>query len=324
MKKLIRIVLMIFGLLILLVIGGLAYVKFALPNVGKAPDISIQSTPAMLERGKYLAHHVAVCIDCHSERDWTKFSGPPKESSYGQGGEIFDQKMGFPGAYYAKNITPAGIGEWTDGEVFRAITSGVSKDGSPLFPIMPHPNYGQTSQEDMYSIIAYLRTLKPIQNKVKKASSDFPMNFIIHLIPQKPNLKPIPSKKDGVAYGKYLITMASCGDCHTKQVKGAKVEGMDYAGGFEFPLPDIGTLRSSNITPDKETGIGGWTKEQFVERFKVYASQNYTPKSVAKGDFNSIMPWTMYADMTEEDLGAIYDYLRTVKPVKNKVIKLSK
>jgi hypothetical protein len=80
---------------------------------------SLKWKPAQrgLPGGEYLANHVTICIDCHSRRDWTKFSGPPLEESKGMGGELFDQQFGFPGKYYAKNITPEGISRYTDGEL---------------------------------------------------------------------------------------------------------------------------------------------------------------------------------------------------------------
>lgn len=77
----------------------------------------------------------------------------------GAGGEKFDRTMNFPGEFYSKNITPFALKKWTDGGIYRAITSGVSKDGHPFFPVMPYPNYNQMATEDVYSLIAYLRSL---------------------------------------------------------------------------------------------------------------------------------------------------------------------
>ncbi len=302
-------------LIVLLVgIGGLlAYVKMSLPNVGDAPVLSIEVTPERVERGKYLAYNVAVCIDCHSARDWSKFSGPIVTGTEGEGGEIFDQTMGFPGKFISKNITPFGIGDWTDGEVFRAITTGVSKDGSALFPVMPHPNYGKMAEEDIYSIIAYLRTLEPIESHPEKSKPDFPMNFILNTIPKKAEFSDIPPKSDQVNYGRYVVNAAACAECHTNKVKG-KIVGEDFAGGFEFLFPDGSVLKSSNITPH-ETGIGSWSKEQFIDRFKAYADSSYTPPKVLPGEFQTVMPWTLYSHMEEEDLESIYYYLQSLQPV---------
>jgi mono/diheme cytochrome c family protein len=301
---------------ILLFAGVMVYVKTALPNVGPAPELKIENTTTQIERGRYLANHVAVCIDCHSSRDWTKFSGPPMVGTFGKGGEKFDQTLGFPGAFYSKNITPAGLGNWTDGEIFRAITAGVSKDGSALFPVMPHHLYGQLDQEDIKAIIAYLRTLAPIENPVAASTPDFPMNFIINTIPAAPKFQTIPVKTDEVAYGKYMITASGCVECHTQKDKGQNIPGMEYAGGMEFKFPNGSILRSTNITPDPKTGIGNWTREAFINRFKMHANG---PQPVADGGFQTLMPWSMYAGMTEEDLGAIYAYLQTVPAKENKI-----
>src|SRR4051812_17959316 len=97
--------------------GLLLFVSFGLPNVGEPEYLKIDRTKERLERGEYLANSVSVCMDCHSKRDWNKFSGPLTLGTLGQGGEIFNQKFGFPGEYYSKNITPSGIGNWTDGEI---------------------------------------------------------------------------------------------------------------------------------------------------------------------------------------------------------------
>lgn len=308
---------------ILAIVGLLSYVSFALPDVGDPENITIEITPERIERGKYLAHSVNACMDCHSKRDWTKAAGPIIEGTLGQGGEEFNQEFGFPGKFYSKNITPYALKDWTDGEIFRAITSGVSKDGKALFPLMPHPNYGKSDREDIYSIIAYIRTLKPIENVVPESVPDFPMNFIINTIPQKPQFVKIPDQSNKVAYGAYILNAADCFACHTKQEKGTPLPGMELAGGFEFKMPGGGVVRSANITPDTETGIANWTEEMFVNRFKSYTDSTYKPADIKPGEFNTVMPWTMYGNMKTEDLKAIYAYLRTVKPVKNKVEKFS-
>ncbi len=317
-KRLLKVVLGIVAGILFIAGVALAYVTWALPDVGPAPALTIQATAAQIEHGKYLAHHVAACVDCHSTRDFTRFGGPMVAGTEGKGGETFTREMGFPGNFYARNLTPASLGTWTDGEIFRAITTGVSRDGSALFPVMPYQRYAQMDPSDIKDIIAYLRTLKPIPNKIPSPEPDFPMNFILNTIPAKANAGKRPDTTDRIAYGKYLATFASCGECHTRvNEQGQPLPGMHMAGGRAFPMP-TGLVRSMNITPAK-TGIGTWTKAAFIARFKAYAGKNDEQPVVRDAEFNSIMPWTMYADMTEQDLGAIYDYLRTVAPVENKV-----
>jgi cytochrome c2 len=309
---------------VVLVSFFLMYIKFALPNVGDMEYLNIKPTVSKLERGKYLATHVSVCIDCHSTRNWNVFSGPIVEGSLGKGGEIFDQRYGFPGSFYSKNITPSGIGDWSDAEILRAIASGVSKKGKALFPVMPHPRYGEMNKDDLESIIVYLRSLKPIHNNVPESKADFPMNFIINTIPKEAHFSNKPNENDAIAYGSYLFNAAACSDCHSKQEKGKPIIGMELAGGFEFPMVTGGIVRSANITQDTVTGIGKWSEADFVKRFKSYTDSTYVGVKVKKGDFNTVMPWTMYGGMTTQDLKAIYAYLKTVKPIKNEVVKFSK
>ncbi|MCX6217818.1 c-type cytochrome [Spirosoma sp.] len=317
-KRIVKIVLAMLGAFGLLVVSALAYVKLGLPAVEAAPKVSIKATAAQVEHGRYLANHVASCMHCHSSRDFTKLTGPNIAGTEGKGGEPFLREMGFPGNYYASNLTPDHLGEWTDGEIYRAITTGVSRDGHALFPVMPYMSYAQMDPSDIRDIIAYLRTLKPIKHMVPTSESDFPMNFIINTMPAQREPGTRPDTADHVAYGKYITTFAACGDCHTPvDGQGAPLPGMDFAGGREFPLP-TGTVRSMNITADK-SGIGSWTKEAFIARFKSYADKSKPMPTVHEGEFNSVMPWTVLADMSEQDLGAVYEYLRSLKPVQHKV-----
>lgn len=311
-------------LVIFLIVGSvLVYVKVMLPNVGPAPELKIELTPERIDRGKYLANAVAVCMDCHSVRDQTRFSAPLVPGTLGKGGEKFDHTLGFPGTYYSKNITPGGIGEYTDGELYRVITTGVDKNGAALFPVMPYQYYNSMDTEDIYSIIAYVRTLDVIDNSFPPSHSEFPMNFIINTIPTSPHPTQRPSPKDQVAYGKYLMNVAACVECHTKTDKGQIISEMAFAGGREFPLQGGGMLRSSNITFDAQTGIGSWREEDFVQRFKKFADSSFVLPVVTPGEFNTVMPWTMYAQMKTEDLSAIYAYLKTIKPIKNQVEKFT-
>ncbi|KQS27793.1 c-type cytochrome [Dyadobacter sp. Leaf189] len=308
--------------LVIVVVAAMIYVKAALPDTGPAPDLKVELTPARIERGKYLANHVTVCMDCHSTRDWSRYAGP-LSGGLGGGGEAFTQEMGFPGKFFAPNITPYTLASWTDGEIFRAVTTGVNKDGKALFPVMGYHRFGQLDQEDIYSVIAYIRGLAPIKNDVPESEPDFPVNFLINTMPQKAAFTKRPAETDQVAYGKYLITATGCVDCHSKTEKGSVVPGTEFGGGMEFSSPN-GVVRSPNITMHKETGIGNWTREAFVARFKAFADSNYVAPKVAPGDLNSPMPWTMYGGMKEQDLSAIFAYLNTVKPIEHQVVRMEK
>jgi len=311
-------------LLVVLVLGVAAlmlYVRMALPNV-PVEDITIEYTQERIQRGQYLANTVSVCMDCHSTRDWSKFSAPPTPGTKGAGGDRFDQSLGFPGVFYAKNITPMGISRYTDGELYRVITSGVNKEGKAMFPLMPYPYYSKMDKEDIYSIIAYLRSLPPITSEIPESKADFPVNFILNTMPAPANPQPKPSPNDQLAYGAYLTNASGCMECHTKEDKGQIIPELAFSGGREFGFPDGSVVRSSNLTPH-ETGLGTWSEKMFVERFRIYADSSFVLPSVAPGEFNTIMPWTMYGQMERRDLAAIYAYLKTVKPMENRVEKFT-
>jgi cytochrome c2 len=164
MKKILKIVGIIVTVTVLAVAGIFSYVKTALPDVGEAENIKIEYTAERIQHGKYLANHVSVCMDCHSTRDFSKFSGPLVQGTLGKGGERFDQTMGLPGVFFSKNITSEGIGRYTDGELYRVITTGVTKEGKPMFPLMPYMYYGRMDREDIYDIIAYVRSIPSINH----------------------------------------------------------------------------------------------------------------------------------------------------------------
>ena len=321
MKKVLKVIGYLLVIALVAIGALLTYVKTALPNVGQAEDLKIDYTPERIARGQYLANSVNVCMDCHSTRDWTKFSGPPTPGTLGKGGDRFDQTVGMPGVYNAKNITPHGISRYTDGELYRVITTGVTKEGKALFPIMPYPYYGRMDPEDVYSVIAYIRSLPTIASTVEDAKHDFPFNFIVNTIPQKAEPQKRPEKTDLIAYGAYMTNAAGCIECHTPVEKGQIIKELAFSGGRDFAFPDGSVLRASNISQDKETGIGAWTEDVFIQKFKQYADSTYQIPSVGPGEFNSIMPWTMYAGMERDDLAAIYVYLKTMPAMKNAVVK---
>lgn len=290
----------------------------------------VEVTPARLARGRYLAEHVAVCADCHSERDWTTFSGPIIRGTHGAGGTTFGHDIGFPGEVVSRNITAHptdGVGAWSDGELLRAIREGADRRGRPLAPIMPYAAFRRMGDEDARSVIAWVRSLAPVAHRHPDPQLDFPLSLLVRTIPAPAGERadghvPTPTPRVDAAYGAYLVNLASCTDCHTRSERGEPVAGMEFAGGQEFHLPGY-TLRSANITPDA-TGIGAMSEDAFVARFQSYRvpeSEAEVPRparmSFLRG--NTIMPWRMYAGMSDDDLRAIYRYLRTVRPVSNVV-----
>lgn len=317
-----KVILAIVIIVVVIIAGAASYVNFALPDVGAAPELKIDITPERIQHGKYLANHVTVCMDCHSTRDWSQFSAPIQSGTLGKGGELFNEKMGFPGTIYSKNITPSNLKSWTDGEIFRVITTGVDKNGDALFPVMPYPYYGRMDKEDIYDIIAYVRSLAPIEHKNPIHALNFPVNFIVNTIPAKAKMTNRPPVTDTLQYGAYMINAAGCMECHTPVKNGQVIPEKAFIGGREFEMPN-GVIRSANLTPDNETGLGNWTAEVFLARFKAYSNQDSLPP-MAENTINTIMPWVMYAGMDSTDLVAIFKYLQTLKPVHNAVMHFEK
>lgn len=316
-----KIILIIIAVIVLAILGLFLYVKLALPNVGPAPEMNSESSPEAIARGEYLANHVMVCVDCHSPRDMSKLAGPVSGPIFSGGGEEFTELTGAPGNFYAPNLTPHHLKDWTDGEIYRAITAGVSRDGHPLFPIMPYHLYGQADPEEIKAVIAYLRTLPSVENDVPVSKAKFPVSFFMHLMPKKiePMQRPDPSNKK--EFGKYMVTIAGCIECHSPLEKGKPNFEKAFQGGQEFILP-TGIVRSSNLTPDPKIFMGQANREAFVMRFKAYADSSYSPPPVESG-FNTVMPWNQYAKMDQLELEAIYEYLHSLPPVENEVVKFT-
>ena len=302
-------------------IGFLAVKK---PAMRPASTEKIEATPERLARGQYLTLHVTDCLGCHSDHHFDRFAIPIKAGTEGEGGFPFDKTLGVPGLVQAQNISSdpgTGIGSWTDGEVMRAVREGVNRDGEAMFPMMPYQEYRHLSDEDLMSIVAYLRTLAPVEHAVAARKLDFPVNFMVKLVPEPlGGPVPDPDRNDTVAYGRYLSTIAGCQNCHTPiDDRGRKIPGQEFAGGWELPGP-WGRVVSSNITPHPDTYMGQATRDEFIDRFKSLEHLAGENAPAAPPGQNTVMPWPLFAGMTREDLGAIYDYLKTVKPVQKTVI----
>lgn len=298
--------------LTVLALAGLGFLMWVYPRAGPARDIDVEPSPEKVERGRYLAEHVTQCIVCHADRDFDRYAGPVVEGTEGRGGQRWDAaRGGVPGEVYATNITPAGVGAWTDGELYRAIFVGVGRDDRPLHPVMPYPHYQALCNEDRMAIIAYVRTLEPVEHEVPDGHVRFPMSVILRMIPHAASPPPCPTADDdAVKRGEYLANVAACGACHTPRPNGAPDLDRMFAGGQAFELPG-GTARASNITRDPQTGIGEWTEEEFVERFARHRGQ--PAAAVAPGEPNTVMPWTAYAGLTDEDLRDIFAFLDTLE-----------
>jgi len=300
------------GLLVLAVLG-VVFKFFVLSPVARAaPDVHAPTSAEAIARGKYLANSVTGCTSCHSPPDPNAPGGAFIEEQIGAGREFADE--GFPGTPRARNLTPdkeTGIGAYTDGELLRSMREGIGRDGHALFPLMPYLNYAALTDEDALSIIAYLRTLKPIRNDTGRSQIDFPVSMIIRTVPKPVETPAAPEPTEPVARGQWLIKMGSCADCHDVFDNHRQpIEGKHFGGGAEFKFPK-GTVYAANISSDKETGIGAYTDEELLRVLNEGIAKDGRPLWV--------MPSAAFKGLTEDDKKAMIAALRTVPPVKNQV-----
>ncbi len=284
-----------------LILVGLLVVWIGFPRVAPAPVIEIDRTAVRIERGRYLVHHVASCLNCHSERDWSRFGGPLVIGTEGRGAPLSILRP----SIWSANITPYALNAYSDGGLVRAITSGINQRGQPLHPLMPYTSYAKMTQEDVYSVVSYLRTLTPIEFDTPITKDVWPIRLIGRILPSPWEPPPPPDLANSEERGRYLAEIAECSFCH----------GSDFAGGKSFRLPDESEVLSSNLTSSSSTRIGSWSRENFVAVFRSFADESVRLTPIPAGSPNTVMPWHTYSGMTDQDLGALYDYLRTFPAV---------
>ena len=306
-------ILLITSLLLLVVCAGITFTIGWRPIIGAKKrgltDRKFESTQTRLMRGKYLVDGVTGCFGCHSDLDWSKPGAPPIAGREGAGHIWSDKDMPW---LVAPNITPdneTGIGSWSDDILARAIREGIGHDGRALFPQMPYPHYRDMSDEDLASIIVYLRTVPPVRNQLPTTRMPFPLNFLIQNVPRPVTTVPSPDQSTPVTRGAYLVKMAACGDCHTPQEKGQPMPGMDFAGGFLLHEPK-GDLVSANITP-AASGIGYYNDLTFIQALRL--------GKVGARPLRPSMPWYFYGKISDDDLKDMFAYLKTLKPVKHQL-----
>jgi mono/diheme cytochrome c family protein len=305
-----------------LLIAAVILVAVALTAVGwevvlgpKARPVSstpFEVTDARLARGKYLVEGPMHCFLCHSEHDVTTPEYPVIQSKKGAGWRMPIAELNY---ISARNITPdveTGIGSWSDDEIARAIREGVRKDGTALFPLMPYLDFATLDDEDVKAIVVYLRTIPPVRNVVAKRQLPGPLEYLVNTMPQ-PITAPQPSHPSGTPAerGKYLVTLAGCGACHTASVDGEPLPGLAFGGGEHFS--DLATstdLVSMNITPDP-SGIAHYDE--------AFLKQTLRTGRVGGRILNHVMPFEWFRNMTDEDIGDIWAYLQTITPVKHRV-----
>jgi mono/diheme cytochrome c family protein len=274
------------------------------------PRASSGRAARRLERGRYLVEGPAHCFMCHSELDWSQEGPPPRPDAKGGGQSPFGE-VAFPWLS-APNISPdpeTGSGTWTDDQFRRAIRQGIGANGRTLFPMMPYRLFHEMSDEDVDSVIAYLRSVPPVRRGVTPSALPPPVKECLRPLPSPGKIADV-DRSSCVKYGEYLTKIANCTGCHTPvDAAGAPIPGMDWAGGLNLVGP-WGNVHSMNLTPDP-SGIPHYTEDLFL---KVIHTGNPGGRHL-----NPIMPWGYFKKMTDDDLKAIFAYLKTLKPVRHRI-----
>lgn len=313
MKKFLRFLIISLGIIVLIIISAVSFVYFSgIPHYEvKKIDLKVESTPERVERGKKLA--LILCANCHKNSTTGKLTGE----------QMLDAPLEF-GPVFSQNITQDkewGIGNWTDGEIYYLLRTGIKRDGQYAPPYMVKLHH--MADEDIYSIISFLHS---DDNMVTASSApDRPcepslLTKFLCRVAFKP--LPLPDKKvelpdtsNHVALGKYLLYNLQCYACHSADFKtNDEIEpekSVGFLGGGNQPLSKEGKpIITQNITPDKETGIGLWSEEKFIKALKFGIIEDQPALRY---------PMMPYSQLTDTEAKAIYAYLQTVSPINNKV-----
>jgi mono/diheme cytochrome c family protein len=302
------------GALVVLASAGAAVLELRPPRMRAVdPAKRYQATPERLARGRYIVEAEGHCLHCHSDRDWKTHGAPVLPGLEGAGWDVPWADNQMPGQVFAPNLTPdpeTGLGAIPDDAVARAIREGVSHDGRALF-MMPWQNYRSLSDEDVASVVAYLRALPPVKKARGTTAIQAPVRWFLKAGPE-PLAQPVTTTiaTDPVARGRQLAEVGQCQTCHTPvDARHQPLPGMAYAGGQEFTIAGV-RYRSSNITPDA-SGISYYNEELFIRTMR---TGNLGGRRLAP-----IMPWAEIRKLTDADLKALWAYLRTVAPVAHEV-----
>jgi mono/diheme cytochrome c family protein len=307
-------------------LGTLSLVALPALGVGLA---SGSDGGGRLSRGRYLANGIARCFWCHSPLNDADPATPRPESL--GAGDILDAKT----PVNAPNITPdpeTGIGRWSDAEVVRAIREGIGRNGRLLRDDHPSAYYSVMTDEDVFAVVAYLRSLRPIQRLLPRSAPVRQRNETVQIATPPARESALRSPVDR---GQYLVQLGECRGCHTTTTTdGRPFRGLEFGGGRRFrvekgvgiefsPDPSFtsGATRgvpgeaklvaSANITRDP-SGIAFYTEDVFMKTIR-------TGRVAGIRALNAAMPWVFFKEMTDADLRAIFAYLNTVPLVRHRV-----
>ena len=299
-------------LLVLIVCAGLYIQIKGIPSY-KTEEIKfvVHSTPETIARGEKLAK--VLCANCHLNEETGQLTGKFMRDAPEEFGTI-----------YSANITndkTHGIGNWTDGEIVYLLRTGIKRDGKYAPPYMA--KLPTMADEDINAILSFLRSDHPY---VKANSTPtipvepsfltkFLTNTVFKPFPYPKEKIPMPDEDNPIELGKYLTHNLDCFSCHSADFKTNNFLEPDkspgyFRGGNKLLTMEGEVILSSNLTPDKETGIGNWSKEKF---------RNALKSGIVEGQIALRYPMVPYIDLTDKEVDAIYTYLQTLPAIKNEI-----
>ena len=269
--------------------------------------VALADTTDLVTRGEYIVRNVAACGGCHGA------DNAPDGPLTG-GAEFKDWRLGTVRASNLTSDSQTGLGAWSDGEIVRAMRTGTARDGRLLAPVMPYRWLHDMSDADAFAVARYLKSLAPVRHEVKQNPNfAFKMARSTFLGPVTGERSNAPRRGATVEYGEYLaLHVGLCADCHTR--RGGLTSSPDMSelfAGDAHPSKDF-PANPANITPDTVTGIGRWSEADFIRTIRTGVNPH--------GDsLSTFMPWQQNRRMTDDDLRAIYVYLRSIRAIDNPV-----
>src|SRR4249919_625490 len=286
-----------------LALAGIAAVYVLRPKMLPAPAGGARpanATTQVITQGEYLAR-AGDCTACHTVPNGKLFAG--------------GRAMPTPfGNIYVPNITPddeTGIGKWNADEFYRMMHTGISRDGSLLYPAMPFASYTKVTRADSDAIFAYLMSVPPVHRENRKHELRFPFNKRELLIGwrtlyfKEGEFVADPKQSAQWNRGAYLVEgLGHCSMCHTAiNALGGSKESQEFEGGM---IPNQNWYAPS-LTSNREAGLGNWSIKEITDLLQVGVS----PRATVYGPMAEVV-YNSLQYLSDDDATAMAVYLKTL------------